>query len=579
MINLRIKLGLKGVLFLLLLNSNSIKANTFFTKTDTIFVKANMDEDTQNIQNAINKAKELKGKPVVIKLEQANYSLKRAHSSMVVYHVSNTTTVQTNPNSVKHIGLWLKGMKNITIDGGGALLVTYGKMTSFVIDQCENITLQNFSVDADDPTVVEMKVVEVSSNCLITKPHVSARYEINDGKICWLGHDWKLEGGIAQIYDPETNYSTRCNSPMNNLKSVEQLKDGLLRFNYDKAPDCKPGQTYQMRDGVRDEVAGFILKSKNVKLQNIKMHFLGDFGIVGQYSENITYDHLICEPELGSGRICAGFADFVQMSGCKGKIKIINSRFEGAQDDPINIHGTHLAIQEYIGENKIKVRFMHSESYGFEAFFIGDSIELVNANTLLSVQKAKITSVNRIDDNEILLTLNENVDPLVKKMNKIAVENVSWTPEVEISNCYFSRIPTRGILVTTRRKVLIDHNVFYRTPMSGILISNDAGNWYESGPVHDVTIMNNHFIECGSPVINIQPENNLREGYVHKNIRIAGNRFTLKNGKAIYAKSTSGIVVENNLFLGKEISDPDQYIEVENCEKVIINNNKVIKRR
>lgn len=574
-----LKLVLKNILFLLLINSYSIKASTLFTKTDTIFVKANGGEDTQNIQNAINQAQKLKGKPVVIKLEQANYSLRRENSSKEVYHVSNTTTCKTNPNPVKHIGLWLKGMKNVTIDGGGASLVTYGKMTSFVIDQCENITLKNFSVDADDPTVVEMKVVDVGNNYLITKPHASARYEINNGKLCWLGHDWKLEGGIAQIFDPETNYSTRYTSPMSDLKSVDQLNDGLLRFNYDKAPGCKQGQIYQMRDGLRDEVAGFILKSKNVMLQNVKMHFLGNFGIVGQYSENITYDRLICEPELGSGRSCAGFADFVQMSGCKGKIKIINSRFEGAQDDPINIHGTHLGVQEYIGENQIKVRFMHSESYGFEAFFSGDAIELVNANTLLCVQKAKIVSVNRIDDNETILTLKEKVNPLVKKMEKIAVENSSWTPEVEISNCYFSRIPTRGILVTTRRKVLIDNNVFYRTPMSGILISNDAKNWYESGPAHDVTIINNHFIECGSPMINIRPENNLKEGYVHKNIRIEGNRFTLKNSKAIYAKSTSGIVVKNNLFLSKEISNPDQYIEMENCEKVIMSNNNAIKRK
>jgi hypothetical protein len=571
---------LKSVLlFLLLISNNSIKASTLFAKADTIFVKANGDEDTQNIQNAINQAKKLKGKPVVIKLDQTNYSLTRENSSKTVYHVSNTTTVKTNPNPLKHIGLWLKGMKNVTIDGGGALLVTYGKMTTFVIDGCENITLQNFSVTADDPTVVEMKVVEVGNDYLVTKTHTSARYEINDGKLCWLGHDWKLEGGIAQIYDPETNYSTRCTSPMSNIKNVEQLKNGLLRFNYKKAPNTKPGLIYQMRDGLRDEVAGFIVKSKNVILQNIKMHFLGNFGIVGQYSENITYNQLICEPELGSGRSCAGFADFVQMSGCKGKIKIINSRFEGAQDDPINIHGTHLAVQEYIGEKQIKVKFMHPESYGFEAFFRGDAIELVNANTLLSVQKAKIASVNRIDDNEIILTLNEKVNPLVKKIAKVVIENVSWTPEVEISNCYFSRIPTRGILISTRRKVLIDNNVFFHTPMSGILIADDARSWYESGPVYDVTIKNNNFIECGSPVINIRPENNQKEGYVHKNIRIEGNRFTLKNNKAIYAKSTSGIVVKNNVFLSREMSDPTQYMELENCEKAIINGNKVIKTK
>ncbi|MCK5775880.1 MAG: hypothetical protein KAH25_06885 [Bacteroidales bacterium] len=55
-------------------------------------------------------------------------------------------------------------------------------------------------------------------------------------------------------------------------------------------------------------------------------------------------------------------------------------------------------------------------------------------------------------------------------------------------------------------------------------------SWYESGYVRDVTIKNNKFIYCGSPVINIHPENSsIEEGNpVHKNISIIGNQFRLK---------------------------------------------------
>ena len=66
--------------------------------------------------------------------------------------------------------------------------------------------------------------------------------------------------------------------------------------------------------------------------------------------------------------------------------------------------------------------------------------------------------------------MNDNV----KTVENVSVENVTWTPEVEIRNNYFSRIPTRGILVTTRRKVVIEDNVFYRIPMSGVLVSDDV---------------------------------------------------------------------------------------------------------
>lgn len=63
--------------------------------------------------------------------------------------MSNTTTVQENPDPTKHIGLHFKGLKNVTLDGNGAKLLTHGEMTSFLLDECENITLQNFTLNAD----------------------------------------------------------------------------------------------------------------------------------------------------------------------------------------------------------------------------------------------------------------------------------------------------------------------------------------------------------------------------------------------------------------------------------------------
>ena len=55
-----------------------------------------------------------------------------------------------------------------------------------------------------------------------------------------------------------------------------------------------------MRDAIRDEACGFIHLSKNITLEYLNLHFLGNFGIVGQYSENLTYKYLNCEPEYGS---------------------------------------------------------------------------------------------------------------------------------------------------------------------------------------------------------------------------------------------------------------------------------------
>lgn len=532
---------------------------------------------TPVLRRIIEQASSYKGRAVLIRLQQGDYHIYRTSSSPYLYYISNTASAEENPDPTKHIGIWLKDMKNITVDGGGARFVTHGEMTPFVIDGCENVTLKNFSLVAADPSVPEMTVVSTDANSITARVTAGSSYEIEDGKFYWKGEGWRFGGGIAQVFYPQTNVTNRCESPLAGVTKAIELDEGLVRFNYDRAPGFKTGEVYQMRHSFRTEACGFIHQSKDVKLENIKFHFLGNFGIVGQYSENLTYEKLYCAPEWGSGRTCAGFADFVQMSGCKGKIRILDSYFEGAHDDPINIHGTHLKVMEYVSDRQVKVRFMHGQSYGFEAFYKGDEVEFVDAHSLRCLQPARVKAVERIDDYEILLTLDRAVNDNVKAAEYVSVENVTWTPEVEIRNNYFSRIPTRGILVTTRRKVVIEDNVFYRIPMSGVLVSDDARGWYESGPVRDVTIRRNLFMECGSPVIAVMPENDRYEGAVHRNVRIEANRFVIRQGsEAVSARATDGLIIRDNYIsvAGDGPVSPDAFFRTEDCKDVTISGNR-----
>lgn len=550
---------------------------SFFVLTATAqnVIKVNPENGdmTKKIQAAIEKARSYNGKAVVIELQNADYNIHRESSSQILYHISNTASEKENPNQTKHIGLWLKGLKNVTIDGKGAHLVTHGEMTGFVIDQCENITLRNFTVTAADPTVPELTVTEVGERHMTVRIHPRSRYQIKDGKFSFVGDNWSLSDGIAQSYDPEKDITWRSWSPLNGLRKAIELEPNLLRFVYDKAPQAQPGLTFQMRDGIRDQACGLIQFSKNVTLDNLHLDFLGNFGIVGQMSENITYRNMAFEPEAGSGRTCAGFADFVQMSGCKGKITIENSRFSGAHDDPINIHGTHLAVTEFLAPNQIVVKYMHHQTYGFQSFLPGNTIEFIDPHTLLSLSSAKVKKAEMKNEREITITLDKPVTSKVKETEGLVIENVTYTPEVEIRGNYFSRIPTRGILVSTRRKVIIEDNTFFRMQMSGILIADDARSWFESGMARDVTIRNNDFIECGGPVIFIAPENDRNEGYVHRNITIANNRFRLTGTDAISAKSVDGLKITDNLFLTPKASTTEELIKTRECKDVTIEGN------
>lgn len=495
---------------------------------------------TKVLQAAIDKAASYGGRPTVIRLAAAQYDISRTAATARLLHVSNTTGVSENPDPTKHIGLDFRHLKNVTFDGNGALLLTHGEMTTFVIDSCQNVTLQNFRLDADDPSLAEATVEQIVGNGAILRTARDTRWEIDaDGRLYWTGHGWRFTGGIAQVYDPARGTSLRTVSPMDHLQRATALGDNRLLLTYAAPSSLQVGATYQMRHSFRNEVCGCITRSKDVTLRDIEFCFLGNFGIVGQYSENLTYDHIRCAPAPESDRTGAGFADFVQMSSCRGKIRILNSYFEGAHDDPINVHGTHLKVTEWRGARQAVVSYRHHQTFGFTPFTRGDEVELVSAASLLALQTGlKVKAAERLTDYDWLLTFDHDANAAARTEADLVVENITWTPEVEIRGNHFGRIPTRGILVTTRRPVLIERNTFFRIPMASILVSDDARSWYESGPAHDVTIRNNRFIECSSPVLLFWPENSRNDGPVHRNISVYDNTFTFDNpAKACVIKS------------------------------------------
>jgi hypothetical protein len=119
--------------------------------------------------------------------------------------------------------------------------------------------------------------------------------------------------------------------------------------------------------------------------------------------------------------------------------------------------------------------------------------------------------------------------------------------------CFVAGTETRGFLITTRRKAVIEDNTFSRLGMSAILVADDGLSWYESGQVHDLTIRHNLFRQCGhnllpaNYVIAIAPENHqLTQTAVHSNIRITGNRFICYTPAVITARSVDGLTFSGN---------------------------------
>lgn len=479
-------------------------------------------------------------------------------------YISNSTENDTL-SKVKNIGFLLDGFKHLTIEGSNTLVVLHGKMISFTILNSENIQLKNIRFDYERPTMSELTIKTVSPQAIETVIHPDSKYFIDNGRISFYGEGWKSQSYHTILFEADKNVMKYSSfKPLSESKAI-QTSPLHVTFEGDFSKTrFHPGDILTVRDPYRDNSGGFISLSKNVRIENVKMHYMHGLGIVSQFSENISLVKCVAAPSGNSGRIISSFADCFHFSGCKGSILIDSCFTSGSHDDPVNVHGTHLKIISVDANNKLLVRFMHHQTYGFEAFFANDSIAFINPQTLMPIAYAKLKNAKLINKREMELELEGALPDKVKTGD--CIENTTWTPEVTIRNSRFERTNTRGILLTTRRKVLIENNTFYRTGMHAILIANDASSWYESGAVQDVTIRNNSFEECGynsSPgnyIINIAPENHeLTPGkMVHRNIKIENNIFKVYDYPLLSARSTEGLLFKNNIIIQTDFMKPGE---------------------
>lgn len=540
---------------------------------------------TTRVQEAIAACKDKPG--AVLEFQPGRYDFYPDSAVKKVYFISNTSSEKEVPDKHKTIGLFFENFKGLTIEGNGAEFIFHGKMITWLFDHCEDITLRNISVDFERPSMSEMTLKTVSATAVVAAVHPDSKFAVINRRLEWYGEKWGLKQFHAILSDTAKGVYTYSSWDPFYKSKATLIAPGIVQFDGDFSGfKGAPGNVLSVRDGIRDQVGAFIQHCKNVHLENINMRYMHGLGIVAQFSENLRYGHISIMPEAHSGRVMASFADGMHFSGCKGAIEITDAHFKGLHDDPINVHGTHLQITEKVSARVLKLRFMHHQTYGFAAFFAGDSIGFVHSAALQTIGSGVVAAAKMISEREMEVTLSKDIPAAVRTGD--CLENRTWVPSLTIRNCRFEGVNTRGLLVTTRKKVIIENNTFYRTGMHAILVADDAGSWYESGPVEDVYIAGNTFEGCGynltpnNYVIAIAPENHeLVKGYmVHRNIRIENNDFRIYDYPVLTARSTANLTFRNNRiswmtdFMAPQAAVSPSF-SLTACEKVNITGNDI----
>jgi hypothetical protein len=505
-------------------------------------------------------------KPIRVNFAPGCYDFDPAAAYREAYQMSNTNGV---PDGLKAVGILLKQAKYFEVSGAGAVWIYRGKTLEVCLDHAEDVMIRGLAFDYHRPTVSEFRVKALGESYADLAVHKDSTYQIKDGVIHWTGEGWSKTEGLAQELDPETGFVHRRGGVLRGVR-CEEIEPFVIRAHGNH--NLKEGHIYQIRETLRDCAGVFVRRSRNITWKDVHFRFIHGMGMVNQFSENLTFDGVKIAPDPASGRTTAAWADGIQVSGCKGKVLVKNCEFSGMHDDPINVHGTHLKVVERLGGNQIKVEFMHQQTFGFLAFNPGDEVDFVRKRTLATYGTNRVKEARMISPKEILLALENPVSDEFEMGD--VLENVTWTPEVEIRGCKVSVVSTRGFLITTRRLVLVEDNEFHGTHMSAILVDNDASGWHESGCVRDMTIRGNRFIRCNSPVIHVNPRNSESNPAVHRNIRVLENEFVMRGNTLVHARSVTGLKVVGNTV--DQLLKPEDAVVTVDCADVVIEGNSQV---
>lgn len=507
---------------------------------------------------------------VTVNFDKGTYYIDSKKCNKYMLYITNTVGdkefAEEETPHLNAVPFCFSSLSDITFDCSDSIFIIDGKVTNIAVENCKNITLKNMEIRHSHPDMHELKVVRKTFFSVDFQVDRDTQYELKNDKLYFYGDDYRVCAdenalnahwiGLIRKNTPER--IARVVHPLFLAIKVSDLGNRIIRVFYPNTFRFKTGDSFYLFD-VRRQFAGiFVNKCENVTLNNIKQRFNYSLALVVQDTENITVENVDFSPEKGSARKMASVADFIQICMCRGDAIIKNSYFDGAGDDSLNVHGIHFKISRIHGK-ELTVRFMHPQSHGFNPLRVGDRIAYVNTDTLLEEGEAVIEKSELINEYEIRLTVSSTQNAKVGAV----IEDISACPNLEFKNNTMTRIITRGLLITTRGRVNIENNCFVSTTMSGILLSDDAKSWYESGMCRDVTIKNNNFDYCGQTPILIKPENRKYAGAVHRNIKIIGNCFNKYNGFCIKAENSDDILLSRNKFSG------NKKIKTVNCNNVI----------
>jgi hypothetical protein len=498
--------------------------------------------------------------------------------------------------------LCLDGKKNLIVDGDGSRLLFYGHCTPFYLENCENVTLRNFVIDWEQPMAAEGKVaarcadyidVEIDTNlfpCYVKD--YCLYFNVGDGE------SYPLTYGLHTVYDPVSLKVMPDSADHIMVSSAERISDKLFRLYLSgllsqKMPP-RVGDIISLRHNQGVHPAIKAINCVNLELENVTIHSSGGESVSLTFCDGINIRELNCVPNKKAGRlITAGRNGGIVMSECSGDVTVDGCSFHGLQESPISLSSCCNPLID-VAEGVLTVRQQFKKLISSIPYVrCGDRVNVLERNSLKKVYSFVASRDSEPTEDGWRIFTDETIPNrfISACPEDFVIENVSRNASLTVRNCYIGSCRSRGIIVTTPKRVLIENNVF-ESAGAAILMGGDAIYWYGVGAAEDVTVRGNLFTDVctsaryhNSPaMITVNPEipKPVKGEWYHKNIRITENTFMSPDTPVLYAYSVDGLTFEDNKIIkpGREgiHRDVRQLVYVKNSNNVKVCSNTITGR-
>ncbi len=475
-------------------------------------------------------------------------------------------------------------IKNLEIDGNGATVVLDPANSFLRIQNCENVTVKNFTIiyspcPFTQGTISDVNPANGTFTLAIDKGYPllpdDAKMREHYGEKCW---QW------GSVMDSKLRQRKRGVSDHYFIDKVEKTPTpGKFKIVLDKSyADRLKGVTngdrfampvYYFKDNRKNNFTPNVAVggSANITVENITLYrnrnsmcfwIGGNRGKVTMRGNNITW-----LPK--SEDIIASWRDGYHCKTNETGPTIEKCRSEGLLDDSINISTDTTMIKKVVDDKTLELT-----NGGFS---VGDEIGLLYIDTAKWIDGIKIVGV---EGNTVKLdTPVSNIKTGLRRphtdKDSTQVYNLKRVnKDFKIKDCFFG-MQRRNAMLIRAFNGRIEGNTVEECSANGVSLGNETGWFYEGPFPRNITIKENTFKNLWSSGVSVYSSTAANTPInVDFNIKILKNTFIKDSDSphppAIYVSKIRGAEIKNNIFKtsADKLLTPESAVKVYNSQNV-----------